>query len=317
MKLGYHLSSEEHTGPELVQLAARAEAAGFSFAFISDHFHPWLDAQGQSSFVWTTIGGISQATKKIKIITAVTCPIIRIHPVIIAQAAATAGQFLPERFILGVGTGENLNEHVVGAPWPPIQIRQNMLEEAITIIRLLFDGAYVDYFGEYFKVYDAKLYSRPQNPPLIFMAATGQNSTRLAGKLADGFISTAPKSELIQTFSESGGTGKPKYGLLAVCYDPDEDHAKAITLKLWPTKGLQRPLGQDLPTPKHFAAAAATVHTEDLHRLRAYGPEKEKYLEAIQSYFAAGFDYVGLHQIGKNQEAFFRFCETEILPEFG
>jgi G6PDH family F420-dependent oxidoreductase len=315
-RIGYHLSSEEHSAPELIALARRAEEAGFGFTFISDHFHPWLDAQGQSPFVWSTIGGISQVTKHLTVITGVTCPLIRIHPAIIAQAAATTGQLLEGRFILGLGTGENLNEHVVGHGWPPIQIRREMLTEAVEIIRKLWEGDYHDHFGNYYTVENARLYSLPKSLPPLMIAAAGAESAKTAGRLGDGLISTAPDSEVVRTFQASGGKGKPTYAQTAVCYDKDEERARKIFLKLWPTKPLGGTLDQDLQTPRHFEAATKHIREEDLGNKTALGPDKDKHIQAIKKYFDAGFEHVGVNQVGENQEEFFRFYEKEILPAF-
>ncbi len=315
-RIGYHLSSEEHPAQSLIEQARRAEQAGFSFAFISDHFHPWLDSQGQSPFVWATIGGISQVTQHLTIITGVTCPIIRIHPAIVAQAAATCAQLMEGRFMLGLGTGENLNEHVVGQGWPPIQIRREMLTEAVEIIRKLWQGDYVDYFGNYFTVDHARLYSLPKTLPPIMMAAAGPDSASYAGRYGDGLISTSPDSEIISTFQASGGKGKSAYAQTAICYDTDEERARDLVLKLWPTKPLGGTLDQDLATPRHFAAATEAIRAEDIGDEMALGPDKDRHIQAIKKYFDAGFDHVAVNQIGPNQEEFFRFYEKEVLPAF-
>lgn len=318
MKLGYALSSEEHDGNTLIKLAAQAEASGFSFAFISDHFHPWLSAQGQSEFVWSVIGAISQKTRSIKIGTAVTCPLFRYHPAIIAQAAATTASLLPGRFMLGLGAGENLNEHIVGAGWPRPVIRSEMLEEAIEITRELFKGNYVDYFGNYYTVEQAKLFSLPKKLPPILMAASGPKSTATAARLADGFISTKPDPELIKTFNNNGGKGKPKYGQVKVCYDEDRNRAREIMFRYWPNGILGSPLNADLLTPKHFEAAVKKLRIEDLPERVPVGPDKQEHINAIKPFFDAGFDYVYIHQVGpaESQAKFFRFYEAEILPNF-
>src|ERR1041385_8041765 len=213
VELGYALSSEEHPPRELVRHAVAAEQAGFSFALISDHFHPWIDAQGQSPFVWSVIGAIAQATDRLTIGTGVTCPTMRIPPAIIAQAAATAATMMPGRFFLGVGTGENLNEHITGARWPSLQVRQEMLEDAIEVMRTLWDGGLRSYRGRYFTVENARIYTLPEEPIPVMVAAAGEDSAELAGRIGDGLISTAPKHETIETFEKSGGSG-PRYGQL-------------------------------------------------------------------------------------------------------
>ncbi|MGH3063948.1 MAG: TIGR03557 family F420-dependent LLM class oxidoreductase, partial [Gaiellaceae bacterium] len=200
---GLALSSEEHPPNDLVQLASRAEETGLEFAMISDHFHPWTDSQGQSPFVWSVIGGISQATERIRLGTGVTCPTIRIHPAIIAHASATAASMMEGRFFLGLGTGENLNEHVVGEGWPAPDERLSMLEEAIEVIRLLWEGGYQTHRGEYFEVEQARLYSLPDEPPEIAVAAAKPLAAELAGRVADAFINTSPDSEPIEQFESA------------------------------------------------------------------------------------------------------------------
>lgn len=316
MKLGYHLSSEEHNAQELINLAIKAENAGFEFLTISDHFHPWVDAQGQSPFVWSTIGGISQVTKKIRIITAVTCPIERIHPVIISQAAATCAQLLPGRFHLGIGTGENLNEHVTGNAWPKIKERQERIQEAVEIIRKLWSGEYLSFEGKFFTVDEARLYSLPKILPEIYMAASGPKSAAISGQISDGLISTSPKKEIIESFESNGGKGKPKYAQVAVCFDKDEQKAKEIAFKYWPTKGLPRPDHADLKTPKEFMNASKNLNIDDATKDLAYGPNKQKHIEVLKKFFDAGFDFVAVSQIGENQDEFFEFYKNEIFPEF-
>src|SRR5436190_10571348 len=198
MELGFSLSSEEHRSNPLVEQARRAEEAGFTFALISDHFHPWVDQQGQSPLVWGILGAISQVTEKLRLGTGVTCPIRRIHPVILAQAAATAASLMPGRFFLGVGTGENLNEHITGEHWPPIETRQLMLREAVQIIRRLWLGETTTIYGDYFTVENARIYTLPDELPPIYVAAAGPKSGELSGEIGDGLISTAPDKETVQ-----------------------------------------------------------------------------------------------------------------------
>src|SRR5687767_3809814 len=205
MELGYALSSEEHGPRELVEHARAAEETGFTFALISDHFHPWVDKQGQSPFVWSVIGGIAEATEELRLGTGVTCPTIRIHPAIVAQAAATSAAMLPGRFFLGVGTGENLNEHVLGDRWPETEVRQEMLEEAVAVIRLLWQGGQQSHRGRYYTVENARLYTLPEQPTPIMVAAGGPKAAELAGRIGDGFIGTSAERELLATFDRAGG----------------------------------------------------------------------------------------------------------------
>jgi coenzyme F420-dependent glucose-6-phosphate dehydrogenase len=248
-ELGFALSSEDHPPNELVRQAAVAERAGFTFALVSDHFHPWVDAQGHSPFVWSTLGGIAQATQRIRVGTGVTCPTIRIHPAIIAQAAATVGAMMPGRFFLGVGSGENLNEHVTGARWPLPDERLDMLEEALQVIRLLWQGGEQTHRGEHYTVDHARIYTLPDEPPDIYVAATAPKAAELAGRIGDGFISTAPEQEYVERFADAGGGGKPKLGMMHCAYDTDEKAALARATKLWPNLALKGPLGQELATP--------------------------------------------------------------------
>lgn len=315
-ELGYALSGEEHQPNDLVRYARRAEEAGFSFALISDHYHPWIDKQGQSVFVWSVIGGIAQATSQLRLGTGVTCPTIRIHPAIIAQAAATAASMMPGRFFLGVGTGENLNEHILGDRWPVHEIRSEMLDEAIEVIRLLWEGEMESFWGAYYTVENARIYTLPEELPPIMVAASGEQSAELAGNIGDGLISTAPKAKLVNTFRESGGAGKPCYGQLTVCWAESEAEARCTAYEFWPNAGLQGELTQELPTPAHFEQAVATVREEDVAERIVCGPDPKQHLTQIQKYVEAGFDHVYIHQVGPDQEGFFRFYEREILPKF-
>jgi coenzyme F420-dependent glucose-6-phosphate dehydrogenase len=314
--IGYALSSEEHSPQRIVELAKMAEDTGFMYAFISDHYHPWIEAQGESGFVWGMIGAISQATKNLKISTGVTCPTIRIHPAIIAQAAATAESLMPGRFMLGLGTGENLNEHVVGLGWPKIDIRLEMLDEAIKIIRQLWLGGNQTYYGEYFNVEDARIYSLPENLPPILIAAGGPKSAKLAGEAGDGFINTSTDPKPIKVFEQSGGKGNPKYGQITVSYDEDESVAIDTAMKYWPNAGLPGQLGQELRLPSYFEKAVSLVKKEDITKAVICGPDKNRYIEKIQELLDIGYDYVYIHQVGPNQENFFEFAKKNILPEF-
>jgi G6PDH family F420-dependent oxidoreductase len=312
MEFGYALSSEEHAPSRLVELAVDAERAGFSFALISDHFHPWLDAQGQSGFVWSVIGAIAVSTQSLRLGTGVTCPIIRTHPAIIAHAAATAAELMPGRFFLGLGTGERLNEHVTGEYWPPADVRREMLQEAVEIIRKLWRGELTDYRGAYFTVENARIYSLPAAPPPIYIAASGPNSARFAGIEGDGLISTSPDREILDAY-ESQSKG-PKYGQITVCWAPSEEQGLETAAKYWPNAALGSPLGQELALPSDYKAALERVKPEDLRERVVCGPDAQPYVEMIQKYVDAGFDHVYLHQVGPEQDGFFRFYERELAP---
>ncbi|NLX10915.1 MAG: TIGR03557 family F420-dependent LLM class oxidoreductase [Chloroflexi bacterium] len=316
VNIGYALSGEEHNPRDLVRYAERAEQAGFTFALISDHFHPWIDRQGHSVFVWSVIGGIAQVTTNLQLGTGVTCPTIRIHPAIIAQAAATAAAMMPGRFFLGVGTGENLNEHVLGDRWPPYDLRSDMLEEAIEVIRLLWEGDVTTFYGTFYTVENARIYTLPETLPPIMIAAGGPKAAELAGRLGDGLISTSPKSELVETFEEGGSGSRPRYGQLTVCWADDEATARKIAREWWPTAALGGELSQELPMPAHFEQATQDVTEEQVAKSVVCGNDASRHLEKIQEYIDAGFDHVYIHQVGPDQQGFFQFYEREILPAF-
>lgn len=311
MKLGYALSSEEHTPADLVRYAQRAEEVGFDFALISDHFHPWTDTQGQSSFVWAVIGAIAQSTTRMRIGTGVTCPLIRTHPAIIAHAAATAAVMLPGRFLLGLGTGENLNEHVTGARWPELGVRAEMLEEAVGVIRRLLSGDKVSHHGRHYTVEGARLYTVPDEPVPILLAAGGRRSARLAARVSDGLIATSPEGDHVEEFSASA---KPMYGKVTVCWAQDESEAKKTAAAVWPNGALEGELGQELPQPAHFEQATRWVDEQAISSSVVCGPDPEPVLEAIDRYRRSGFTHVWLHQIGPDQQGFFGFFKHEIQP---
>ena len=312
--LGYALSCEEHGPNELVRNARAAEEAGFEFAMVSDHFHPWTDSQGQSPFVWSVIGGIAQATERLRLGTGVTCPTIRIHPAIVAQAAATSQVMMGGRFFLGVGTGEELNEHVTGARWPGPQERLEMLEEAIEVMRLLWQGGYQSHYGKHYTVEQARIYTLPDEPVPIAVAAAQPTAAQLAGSLGDAFIGVSPEQEIVQEFDGAGGSGKPRYGQLTVCYAESEDEAKRTALEIWPNGGMSGPIGQELAIPSHYEAVAELLDEEQVAETVVCGPDPDRHLEAIREYGQAGYDHVWVHQVGRDQEPFFRFYAEQVLP---
>jgi coenzyme F420-dependent glucose-6-phosphate dehydrogenase len=312
--LGYALSSEELGPLELVENARRAEQAGFGFALISDHFHPWLDAQGESPFVWSTIGAISHATESLMLGTGVTCPLIRTHPAIIAHASATSAALMPGRFFLGVGTGENLNEHVLGDRWPNHEERLEMLEEAVGLIRELWQGGLVSHRGRHYTVDRARLYTVPDEPPAIAIAASGTDTAELAGRIGDSLIATAPNEELVQAFEEAGGSGKPRYGQLTVCYADDRDEAVSTAFEQWPNAALGGELGQELPLPRNYRSASESLTPAQVAEKVICGPDPDEHRRAIDEFEQAGFDHVYVHQVGRDQQSFFTFYEREILP---
>ncbi len=281
-ELGYALSSEEHAPNDLVNNARRAEETGFTFALISDHYHPWIDRQGHSPFVWSVIGGIAQATERLRLGTGVICPTIRLHPAIIAQAAATAAAMMPGRFFLGVGSGENLNEHILGDRWPSVHVRQEMMEEAIEVIRKLWQGGYKSHRGRYYTVENARIYTLPEELPPVMVAAGGTQAAELAGRVGNGLIGTSPQSELLQTFDAAGGTGKPRYGQVTVCWAEDEAEARRTVHEWWPNAAVKGDLSQELPLPMHFEQASQMVTEQDVAQAIVCSPDPNRHIQAIQ-----------------------------------
>jgi len=313
--LGYHLSTEEHPPADLVRYAQIAESTGLSFATMSDHFHPWLDQQGQSPFAWSVLGAVAQATTKLQVGTAVTCPFMRYRPEIVAQAAATVAALAPGRFFLGLGTGENLNEHILGRHWPPIAMRQELLTESIDIIRALWRGDWTSHHGKHFTVEDARLYTLPDQLPPIYVAAVGTQSATIAGQTGDGLISTSPNAEVVSTFESAGGRGKPRFGQLSLCWAKDMATARRTAFTSWRNQVVPGPLHADLPLPEDFDQISQLGSEDDMAKKLPLGPDPETYVSRIQEYAEAGFDHVILHQIGPDQEGFFEFIGREVLPK--
>jgi G6PDH family F420-dependent oxidoreductase len=316
MRVGYFLSSEEFDPRELVRQASLAEEAGFEGLWISDHFHPWNDEQGHSPFVWSTIGAISQATSSMKLTTAVTCPTTRIHPAIIAQAAATSAVLLDGRFTLGLGSGEALNEHILGDRWPQADERLEMLEEAVQVIRILWQGGTQSHRGCHYRVENARIYDLPERLPPILISGFGPKATRLAARIGDGFCTVMPEKETVEAFRSDAGRGKLVAGGVKVCWGEDEAQARATTHRLWPNEGLPGELAQILPTPAHFEQVSELIREDMVAETVPCGPDLERHAEAIQRYADAGFDELYIQQIGSQQERFFEVYAQEILPRF-
>jgi G6PDH family F420-dependent oxidoreductase len=317
LRLGYWLSSEEHPPRRLVDLAVAAEEAGFGSAMISDHYHPWVRAQGQASFVWAVLGAIANATDALEVGTGVTAPMQRLHPAVVAQAAATAACLLPGRFFLGVGTGERLNEHITGEPWPAAGERRAMVEEAIAVIRRLFDGGNVNHRGEHFTVVNAQLFTLPDEPPPIHLAASGKRSAALAGRVADGLIGVQPSPDVVDAFEANGGAGKPRLGQIHVCVDEDEAQARKTALRGWPNGALRGTAITELPRPQEFEEVAELVDEDRIAEAVVCGADVDRHLEAIARFATAGYDTVYVHGVGPDQETFFRFYAEEVLPRLG
>ena len=310
-RYGYFLSSEEYEPAELVRQARMAEQAGFEALWISDHFHPWLDEQGQASFVWSVIGAISQVSS-LPITTSVTCPTFRMHPAIVAQAAATAGLLTGGRFTLGVGSGEALNEHVVGRRWPEAGERLDMLAEAVTVIRRLLAGEPVTHRGEHFRAENARLYSVPPDPPRIYMAGFGPRAVRLAARVADGYMCVLPDAGLVRMYRESGGGDRPVQGGLKVCWASDAADARKTMHRLWPTDEIGGEALQVLTSPRQFGQVASLVPEEAV--TAPCGPDPRPHIEGVRAFTDAGFDEVYVAQAGGNAEGFFDFYAGQVLP---
>ncbi|MGE0259434.1 MAG: TIGR03557 family F420-dependent LLM class oxidoreductase [Alphaproteobacteria bacterium] len=313
IEIGYKLMAEEHGPAALVRNTVRAEQAGFEFAAISDHFFPWINEQGHSPFAWTVLGAAAQATSHIGLMTAVTCPITRYHPAIVAQAAATMAVLSGDRFVFGIGAGERLNEHVVGGGWPGIGERHERLSEAYDIIRGLLDGSLTNYRGTYFALDNATLFDRPDRAPAIIGAAGGPEAARLAGRKADGLIATVPQADLVKAYKSVGGSG-PLYAEVPMCYAESEDEAREIAHRYhrWSLAG--GPVMPELPDPESFDAASKHVRPDDVAEEVSLGPSPEPHLKAIGEYLDAGYDRLILTQIGPEQDAFFEFFEHELRP---
>jgi G6PDH family F420-dependent oxidoreductase len=313
MKIGCFLSSEECGPLELVARAKRAEAAGFHALWISDHYHPWNDAQGHSPFVWSVIGAIA-ATTGLGVTTGVTCPSMRLHPAVVAHAAATSGVMLQGRFNLGVGTGEALNEHILGEHWPEADVRLEMLEEAVEVMRALWEGGQRSHRGRHYTVENARLYDLPEQPPPVLVSGFGPKAIRLAAKIGDGFCTTEPDADAIELYRSEGGRG-PVHAGTKVCFMADEDEARRTVHRMWPNESLPGELAQVLPTPSHFEQASQLVTPDQLEV--PMGPDLEQHAAALQEYADAGVDELFVQQIGPEQDAFFDEWARELLPGFG
>ncbi|MFE7649637.1 LLM class F420-dependent oxidoreductase [Streptomyces phaeoluteigriseus] len=311
---GYFLSCEEFGPAELVEQARMAEQAGFTALWISDHYHPWNDAQGQSPFVWSVIGALSEAVS-LPIETAVTCPTVRMHPAVVAQAAATSAVMTGGRFRLGVGSGEALNEHILGDAWPPAHVRLEMLEEAIQIMRRLFTGEEVNHVGTHYTVENARLYTVPDEPVPIDISGFGPKATSLASRVGDGYITMMPEEAMVEQFRKGGGGAKLVSGGTKVCYGPDREEAVRTVHKLWSNQLLPGEMGQILPTPSHFEQLEPLITEEMVGENTVCGDDVDDHVSTLKAFADAGFDRIYVNQIGPDQRGFFDFYRTKVLPQ--
>src|SRR5215211_5926130 len=315
MQLGYTMMTEQAGPKDLVSHVVGAEAAGFDFAVSSDHYFPWLDEMGHSPNAWVTLGAVAQATSRIPLMTYVTCPTFRYHPALVAQQAATLQILSGGRFTLGLGAGENLNEHIVGGGWPGADVRQEMFVEAIRVIRELFDGGYVNFRGEHFDVESAKVWDAPEQRVPIGVAISGQQSAQIAGELADLVIAVEPKGELVEMFDAAGGAGKPRVGQMPICFDPDRAAAVQRAHSLFRWFGLGWKVNAELPGPTAFDSASQFVREDDVAESIPCGDDVDAVLEAAKAYADAGFTHLALVQIGgEAQEPYLEWSEKSLMP---
>ncbi|MGA5352237.1 LLM class F420-dependent oxidoreductase [Streptomyces thermodiastaticus] len=315
VRIGYTMMTEQAGPRELVQHVVRAEKVGFDFSVTSDHYFPWLRSQGHAPYAWSVLGAAAQATSRIPLMTYVTCPTFRYHPAVVAQKAATVQLLSEGRFRLGLGAGENLNEHVVGGGWPSADVRHARLREAVEIIRALLHGGHVTRHGEHFDVESAKLWDLPDQPPPLGIAVSGEQSCELAGQLADLVIATEPKAGLVEAFDRHGGHGKPRVGQVPVCYDTDRDAAVARAHDQFRWFGCGWKVNSELPHPDSFAQATQFVTPEDVAGAIACGDDPEVFVEAVRPFVDAGFTEVALVQIGgEAQEPFLDWSAKTLLP---
>jgi G6PDH family F420-dependent oxidoreductase len=314
--MGYTLMTEQRGPKGLVADAVGAERAGFDFAVSSDHYFPWLEEQGHAPYAWSVLGAVAASTERIGLMTYVTCPIMRYHPAVVAQKAATLSLLADGRFLLGLGSGENLNEHVVGQGWPPVNVRHEMFGEAVTIIRALLDGTDVNFAGDHFRVDSARLYDLPESRVPIGVAVSGAQSIGLFAADADAMIAVQPERDLVDRFDAATSKRVPKIGQQPICWDPDRDEAvrRAHEQFRWFAGGWK--VNAELPGPSGFAAATQFVRPEDVAGSISCGPDTKQHVEALRPWAEAGFSHVALVQIGgETQPEFLDYAREELLPE--
>jgi G6PDH family F420-dependent oxidoreductase len=314
---GYTLMTEQSGPKELVRYAVRAEEVGFDFEVSSDHYFPWLSAQGHAPYAWVVLGAVASATERVELMTYVTCPTMRYHPAVVAQKAATLQLLADGRFTLGVGSGENLNEHVVGMGWPTVKVRQDMLAEAMEVIRGLQDGELFDYHGEYFEVDSARLWDIPDEPVPLAVAVSGQSSLERLAPLADHMIGVQPEKSTIEAWNSTAGTtrigeGARAIGQIPICWDTNEQRAveRAHEQFRWFAGGWA--VNADLPTTAGFAGATQFVRPEDVAEAIPCGPDLDKVVEQVRAYWEAGFTDIALVQVGGDTQE--RFLDEAAGP---
>lgn len=311
-RIGIFLSSEEHGPRDLVRYGAAAVETGFDALSVSDHFHPWVGEQGNSPFVWNVLGGLAATNPGIRLGTGVTCPTVRIHPAIIAQAAATT-TLMVDDFFFGIGSGEYLNEHVLGDRWPTTDVRLEMMEESVEVMRALWTGDEVTHHGPHYTVENARLYSVPDTPPPVIVSAFGPKAAEVAARIGDGMATTSPDDEVISTFRDAGGEG-PVIAFVKICWGPDEQGCRELIHRLWPNSGLPGELAQELKTPAHFEQASELVDEETAVGSTSVGPDPEVHAASLRTYLEAGATELHVQQIGTAQEDMYRFLQSEVLP---
>ena len=297
-KFGYTLMTEQSGPRELVKYAVAAEEVGFDFEVSSDHYSPWLTSQGHAPHAWTVLGAVAHATSRVELMTYVTCPTMRYHPAVVAQKASTLQILAEGRFTLGLGSGENLNEHVVGEGWPSVAVRQDMLVEAIEIIRALHTGELTTWEGEYFRVDSARIWDTPDGAVPIAVAVSGDSSIERFASLADHAIAVQPSDDLIQKWDAEHGPGSRKIGQIPISWDPDEKTAIERAHDQFRWFGGGWAVNADLPTPAGFEGASQFVRPEDVAESIPCGPDLDKIAAAVKEYVDAGFTDVAIVQVG-------------------
>jgi len=313
VRFGYTLMTEQSGPRELVGYAVDAERVGFDFEVSSDHYSPWLTSQGHAPYAWTVLGAVAQATTSVELATYVTCPIQRYHPAVVAQKAATLQILSGGRFILGLGSGENLNEHVTGQGWPPVAQRQDMLEEAVTIIRELLTGELITWEGDYFRIDSARIWDAPEDAVPIGVAVSGDKSIQRFAPLAEHLIAVEPDPELITGWAAANShPGSRSIGQIPICWDPDRERAvaRAHDQFRWFAGGWA--VNADLPTPAGFAGASQFVRPEDVADKIICGPDLDEIVEGVKPYWEAGFTDIALVQVGDEGQQ--RFLDEAAGP---